>query len=89
MLMQAAEMKKFWKLSKLDAIVWLVTFLTVVLVDIDVGLVAGLLVSLASIFIQSIKPYTCLLGHIPNTDLYLDLKRFKGVSLDRRIRRAF
>ncbi|XP_015514317.1 solute carrier family 26 member 6-like isoform X1 [Neodiprion virginianus] len=80
MLLQACELKKFWKLSKLDAAVWIVTFLVVVLVNIDIGLVVGLLVSLTSIFVQSIRPYTCLLGHIPNTDLYLDLKRFKGTT---------
>ncbi|XP_046743379.1 solute carrier family 26 member 6-like isoform X3 [Diprion similis] len=80
MLLQACELKKFWKLSKLDAAVWIVTFLAVVLVNIDIGLVVGLLVSLTSIFVQSIKPYTCLLGHIPNTDLYLDLRRFKGTT---------
>ncbi|XP_012269237.2 solute carrier family 26 member 6-like isoform X2 [Athalia rosae] len=80
MLFQAMELKRFWKLSKLDASVWIVTFFTVVIFNIDVGLVVGLLVSLASIFVQSIKPYTCLLGHIPNTDLYLDLNRFKGTT---------
>ena len=26
------------------------------------------------------QPYTCLLGQIPNTDIYLDIKRYKGVK---------
>ncbi|KAK0090530.1 hypothetical protein PV325_012584 [Microctonus aethiopoides] len=78
MLMQAKQLTRFWKLSKLDGIVWIVTVLTVVLVSIDVGLLAGLITSLASILLLSIKPYVCLLGHVPNTDLYLDISRYQG-----------
>lgn len=55
------------------------TFLTVVIVSIDVGLVVGIIFSLASIFIRGMKPYICILGHVPNTDLYLDIKRYKAV----------
>ncbi|KAI4502188.1 hypothetical protein M0802_002870 [Mischocyttarus mexicanus] len=80
MLQQATQLIKFWKLSKTDAVIWIVTFLFVILVNIDIGLLAGLLVSLASVLLQSIRPYTCLLGHIPNSDLYLDLNRYKAAK---------
>ena len=81
MLLQAKQLPRFWKLSKLDGMVWMVTVVTVVLVGIDVGLLAGLLTSLASILLLTIEPYTCLLGHVTNTDLYLDVNRYNGVSL--------
>lgn len=61
--------------------VWLATFLTVVIVDIDFGLVVGIVFSLICIFIRGMKPYTCLLGQIPKTDLFLDVSRYKSVSL--------
>ncbi|PSN53077.1 hypothetical protein C0J52_09156 [Blattella germanica] len=77
MLMQATELPKFWRLSTIDGLVWLLTFLTVVLVDIDYGLLVGLVLSLATILIQAMKPYTCLLGVLPNLDIYLDCKRYK------------
>nr|XP_050847548.1 solute carrier family 26 member 6 isoform X2 [Vespula vulgaris] len=80
MLQQATQLIKFWKLSKSDAIIWIVTFFIVILVSIDIGLLAGLIVSLASVLLQSIRPYTCLLGHIPNSDLYLDLNRYKAAK---------
>ncbi|KAK0167847.1 hypothetical protein PV327_001704 [Microctonus hyperodae] len=86
MLMQAKQLSRFWKLSKLDGIVWIVTVLTVVLVSIDVGLLAGLITSLASILLLSIKPYVCLLEHIPNTDLYLDVSRYRGTAALKGIR---
>lgn len=81
--MQATELVKFWKLSKLDALVWLVTFVGVVFLDIEIGLASGLIVSILVISIQSFKPYTCLLGVVPNTDLYLDIQRYRGVSKDK------
>lgn len=78
MFQQANQLVKFWKLNKYDALIWIVTFLIVVIVNIDVGLLVGLILSLAIILLQSIRPYTCLLGHIANTDLYLDLSRYKA-----------
>ncbi|XP_072379811.1 prestin-like [Diabrotica undecimpunctata] len=80
MMMQAVELIKFWKLSKLDAVVWVVTFVTVVFVSMEIGLIVGVCMSLFSIFIFSFKPYTCLLGSVPNTDLYLDMNRYKGTK---------
>ncbi|KAI4455182.1 sulfate transporter [Holotrichia oblita] len=80
MLMQAVMLKKFWRLSKWDAIVWIITFLTTVVVSIDIGLLSGIVISLISIFVRGQRPYTCLLGVVPNTDLYLDCKRYKGVQ---------
>ncbi|XP_076630326.1 prestin isoform X1 [Colletes latitarsis] len=78
MFQQAKQLIKFWKLNKYDALIWIVTFLIVVIVNIDIGLLLGIMISLAIILLQSIRPYTCLLGHIPNTDLYLDLSRYKA-----------
>lgn len=79
--MQVKDFFKFWKISRLDAMVWMATFLTVVIVSIDVGLLVGIVLSLSCIFIRGMKPYICLLGHVPNTDLYLDVKRYKAVSV--------
>lgn len=78
--MKCTMIKIYWRLSKWDALVWIVTFFTTVFVDISIGLGAGVVVSLFSIFIQGYIPYACLLGVVPNTDLYLDVKRYKGVK---------
>jgi solute carrier family 26 protein len=77
MLFQCQSIVKYWKLSKWDALVWIVTFSTTLFIQIGYGLAAGVAVSLLSVFIQGYKPYTCLLGVVPNTDLYLDIKRYK------------
>ncbi|VVC97831.1 unnamed protein product [Leptidea sinapis] len=80
MFMQIKELAKFWKLSKLDAVVWLITFLVTVLVNIDIGLGAGILASVGALFCRSQKPYTCLLGRVLNTDLYLDINRYRAAE---------
>ncbi|CAB3220322.1 unnamed protein product [Arctia plantaginis] len=76
--MQILDLKKFWKLSKLDAIVWLISFLVTALINIDVGLFAGLIASLGALFIRSQTPYTCILGRVMDTDIYLDIKRYRA-----------
>ncbi|XP_063368854.1 prestin isoform X1 [Cydia amplana] len=80
MLLQVLDLKRFCYLSKLDAAVWLITFLMTTLVNIDYGLVAGLLASVGALFIRSQKPYTCLLGRVLETDLYLDIKRYRAAE---------
>lgn len=79
MLMQLTELFTFCKLSRMDALVWLGTFLAVVIVSIDIGLLVGIILSILSIFIRGLKPYTCLLGNVPGTDLYLDTKRYQNI----------
>lgn len=83
--MQVKQFVDFWRLSRLDALVWLITFLTVVIVAIDIGLAVGVTLSLACIFIRGMKPYTCLLGRVANTDLYLDVNRYKSVNMKNQI----
>ncbi|KAK9297693.1 hypothetical protein QLX08_008736 [Tetragonisca angustula] len=78
MFQQANQLIKFCKLNKSDALIWILTFLTVVIVNIDIGLLVGMIISLAIILLQSLRPYICLLGYVPNTDLYLDMSRFKA-----------
>lgn len=80
MLLQVKDFFHFWKLSKMDAVVWLVTFVTVAFISIDIGLLVGVCLSLVTIFALGCKPYMCLLGHVPHTDLYLDINRYKSVS---------
>jgi MFS superfamily sulfate permease-like transporter len=82
-LIQIFDLPGFWRKSRLDGIVWVVVFLVVIIVDADVGLGVGFVLSAGSIFFQGLKAYTCLLGHIPNTDLYLDTERYKAVGRKR------
>ncbi|CAO1380564.1 unnamed protein product [Diamesa hyperborea] len=82
MLFQVTQFFKFKKKSKSDGFIWLATFLTVIIISIDIGLLVGIVLSILCIFCNSLIPYVCLLGNIPSTDLFLDIKRFdKAIEL--------
>ncbi|KAK3927098.1 Solute carrier family 26 member 6 [Frankliniella fusca] len=76
MLQQIADVVRFWRLSRLDGALWLLTFLTVVLVDLDVGLGTGVAASLAVLFAHAASPYTCALQPLPATNIYVDTRRY-------------
>lgn len=77
MLTQVFEFPQFKRKSMKDGIVWMVTFLVVVLVAIDIGLLVGIVMSLFCIILNGMKPHACILGRIPGTDLFLDIERFE------------
>ncbi|CAL4108342.1 unnamed protein product [Meganyctiphanes norvegica] len=78
MFMQFHDLNARWKISKIDSIIWISSFLGVVIVDIDYGLVIGIIVSLFVLLARNQKPVTARLGHIPNTDIYLDKDKYSA-----------
>ncbi|CAO1408164.1 unnamed protein product [Diamesa hyperborea] len=78
MLTQVMDLKRFAREGVLEMMVWISTFVTVVIVDIDIGLLTGILVSLFALYIKGWKSYSCLLGQVPDTDIYVDLKTHKS-----------
>lgn len=79
--LQVNDLIKLWSSSRLDAVVWLVTFVVCVVVDLDYGLLAGVLTSAVVLLLRSQRPPVLHLGHVPFTDLYLDLARYHKVKL--------
>lgn len=80
MIMQVKDLKKFYRESTLDVVVWITTFLTVVIIDIDVGLLVGVVVSFVVLYIKGFKSYSCLMGQVSNTEIYVDLQNHKHVA---------
>lgn len=79
MLQQVNDLKQFYKESILDVLVWVITFFSVILLDIDIGLISGALISILVFYIKGLKSYSCMLGQIPNTDIYVDLKSHQNI----------
>lgn len=78
--MQVKDLRRFAREGVLEMAVWVVTFLTVIIVDIDIGLLTGILVSLFALYLKGWKSYSCLLGVVPGTDIYIDLKTHREVA---------
>ncbi|XP_076357452.1 prestin-like isoform X6 [Tachypleus tridentatus] len=56
--------------------IWIVTFLSVVLLDVDLGLLTGVIFSILTVIYRSVNPHQTVLGVIPDTEVYLDKKRY-------------
>ncbi|XP_039297154.1 solute carrier family 26 member 6 isoform X2 [Nilaparvata lugens] len=78
MFYQVKEFWSAWKQSKRDGFIWMTTFISVILFDIDVALIIGLTISVISLVIIGQKPSIATLGRIPSTSIYLDQKRYQA-----------
>ncbi|KAG5684094.1 hypothetical protein PVAND_013343 [Polypedilum vanderplanki] len=78
MFMQIKDLKRFLKEGILESAEWIGTFLTVIIIDIDVGLLAGVIISILALYIKGLKSYSSMLGQVPDTDIYVNLNTHKN-----------
>jgi MFS superfamily sulfate permease-like transporter len=62
MFKQLLHLYKYWKLSKVDFLVWIVVFLATFLLGVDLGLLVGVIFSLAMVIIRILLPIVTVLG---------------------------
>ncbi|XP_037094667.1 sulfate anion transporter 1-like isoform X2 [Pollicipes pollicipes] len=86
LLCQLREAPQLWRTSRADTLIWAATLLAVVLVDIDVGLAVGVVVSVVVLLWRHQRPPAELLGRVPGTDLYMDRKKYRATELDPDVR---
>ncbi|TGZ67114.1 hypothetical protein CRM22_004962 [Opisthorchis felineus] len=67
---QIMDVPKLLRSSVIDAIVWIVTFLATVFIDVPLGLITGLVFSLVTVLCRTQLSTSYELGHIKDTDLY-------------------
>ena len=95
MFLQFRDFTSTLKSSPLDSIVWLVTFLAVVIVDIDIGLVVGALASVSVLIYRGHRPYASTLGRLPGTEMHVDIEHFptavevRGIKIFRWVNNQF
>ncbi|KAG8239970.1 hypothetical protein J437_LFUL018567 [Ladona fulva] len=80
MFVQIKDVFSIWHRSKMDGLVWLLTFFGVVVIDIDIGLAIGIALSILTVVMLGQKVKIFVFGNIPGTDIYLDVSRYKAVS---------
>uniref|UniRef100_A0AAG5DPX5 STAS domain-containing protein n=1 Tax=Anopheles atroparvus TaxID=41427 RepID=A0AAG5DPX5_ANOAO len=73
MLIQVYHIKKFHREGSLELFVWCVTFLSVVIIDIDIGLLIGVVISLLALYVKGWRTYYSVLGTVPDTAIYVDI----------------
>ncbi|KAK5923793.1 hypothetical protein CgunFtcFv8_000730 [Champsocephalus gunnari] len=77
MFKQFLDVSLLWKTNKVDLMVWLVTFTSTILLNLDMGLAVSVGFSMLTVIFRTQLPRYSILGHVSGTDLYLDTDTYK------------
>ena len=78
---QVMDVQKFWKRSYSDGVLWSVTFLGTVLLDVDIGLLVGVCCSIFMTLAQGFLPWVRILKQSKESEhVLVDKERFKTRS---------
>ncbi|KAL1021612.1 hypothetical protein UPYG_G00015540 [Umbra pygmaea] len=89
MFRQLLDIPALWKSNKVDLLVWLVTLVCTILLNLDLGLAVSVGFSMLTVIFRSQRPTYSILGQVPGTELYLDtdiymeVKQIPGVVIFR------
>ncbi|KAB1264006.1 Solute carrier family 26 member 6 [Camelus dromedarius] len=76
MLMQFRDICSLWKANRVDLLIWLVTFVATILLNLDLGLVVAVVFSLLLVVVRTQMPHYSVLGQVPDTDIYRDVAEY-------------
>jgi SulP family sulfate permease len=75
-LVDIQEAKYLWKNDRRDFAIFSITFLITLTVGIQQGVLVGIFLSILLVLYQTAKPHTAVLGRVPDTEHYRNIKRF-------------
>uniref|UniRef100_A0AAF5PMU8 STAS domain-containing protein n=1 Tax=Wuchereria bancrofti TaxID=6293 RepID=A0AAF5PMU8_WUCBA len=88
MFLKASEVVHYWKTSKIDLLIWLVSFLGTFLWNVSQGLGVAIVFAILTVIIRTqwfgsmlseyFRPKAVTLGGIKDTELYRDICRYSG-----------
>ncbi|XP_019957247.1 solute carrier family 26 member 6, like 1 [Paralichthys olivaceus] len=74
MFKQHSDIVTLWRRSKIDLMVWLVTWVSTLLLNMDVGLAVSIIFNILTVIFRTQLPTYSVLGNVPGTELYLDIE---------------
>uniref|UniRef100_A0A3Q2EHZ1 Solute carrier family 26 member 10 n=1 Tax=Cyprinodon variegatus TaxID=28743 RepID=A0A3Q2EHZ1_CYPVA len=74
MFLQFQDLPELWRVSKLDFMVWVVTWLSVVVLNVDLGLAIGVVFSMMTVICRTQRAECSVLGQASNTEIYRPLE---------------
>ncbi|XP_040904043.1 solute carrier family 26 member 6 [Toxotes jaculatrix] len=87
LLAQFKDVCVLWKSDRLDLLVWVVSLMSTLIFNLDLGLAVAVVFSLFTLIYRTQHTSTVVLGHIPGTDCYRDVglyteaKQIPGVTI--------
>ncbi|KAF7811367.1 putative sulfate transporter 4.2 [Senna tora] len=65
-----------WRVDKKDFLLWIITSTTTLFLGIEIGVLVGVGVSLAFVIHESANPHIAVLGRLPGTTVYRNIKQY-------------
>ena len=81
MFLQFYDLPKAWAVSGLNATIWVITFLTTVILDIEYGLGVGIILSIVTLLWRSNHGDISVLGIYADSELFADIKTNTQVEI--------
>ncbi|KFO18618.1 Solute carrier family 26 member 6 [Fukomys damarensis] len=76
MLKQFTDLRTLWKANRVDLLIWVVTFVATILLNLDLGLAVAIGFSLLLVVVRTQMPRYSVLGQVPDTDIYRDVAEY-------------
>ncbi|CAF1641455.1 unnamed protein product [Adineta ricciae] len=74
--LQSRDFLFYFRINSFECVLWTMTFMTVLLFDVDIGLYVGISTSFIINTVRTQKPRFVTLGQIEKTEIYEDIHRF-------------
>ncbi|XP_053869016.1 solute carrier family 26 member 10-like [Malaclemys terrapin pileata] len=75
MVLQFWDLPELWRISRIDFAVWVVTWLAVVVLNVDVGLAVGVVFSMMTVICRTQRAECMALGKAADTEIYRPVQR--------------
>ncbi|XP_061470671.1 solute carrier family 26 member 10-like isoform X1 [Rhineura floridana] len=74
MFLQFQNLPELWRISHIDFAVWVVTWLSVVVLNVDLGLAVGVVFSMMTVVFRTQRTECSVLGRAADTEIYKPVK---------------
>lgn len=71
------EVSHLWRVQRSDLGMWVVTFLSTLLLGIETGILVGVSASIAVVVLRTTRPHVAVLGRLPGTRHFRNVERFE------------
>lgn len=79
-LIDLKEVKHLYQVKRSDLALLGVTFVATLTLGIEQGILTGVVVSLLSFVVSTTRPHSAILGRLPSTDVYRNIKRHSAAK---------
>ncbi|XP_069086943.1 solute carrier family 26 member 10-like isoform X2 [Pleurodeles waltl] len=75
MFLQFQDLPQLWRISRIDFAVWVITWLAVIVLNVELGLAVGVLFSMMTVICRTQRAECAVLGRASNTEIYRPMQQ--------------